>query len=146
MSDLTENELIDRHRQSLIDAHSACQVLGRNADTDILMPRGKHYLKLKQSLELLEGSARQMAHFREDARWLKLGILYAKATRVAQKHYVQLNWKAFTMMMTIFEQGHRHLNDLNAKTGKMGAILPARPSDFLLMPDFRVPGRQRQIQ
>ncbi len=87
-----------------------------------------------------------MAHFREDARWLRLGVLYAKAMRAAQKHYIQMNWKAFSMMMALFEQGQRHLDDLDRRTGKIGSILPQRPSDWLILPDHKVPTRQRFLQ
>lgn len=141
----TETELFDRHRQSLGEAHRACQMMGKNAADDYLAARGPHYTRLCTALDLLEGTARQMAYAREDTRWLKLGILYAKAARLAQKHYVQYNWAAFSEMMKLFEQGQRHLDELNAKTGHVGPILPQRPSDFLIMPDHRVPGRFQMI-
>lgn len=72
MGELTETEIVDRHRQALGEAHRACQRLGKNADDDYLAIRGPDYTALKEAVELLEGSARQMAHFRSDARWLKL--------------------------------------------------------------------------
>lgn len=145
MSDLTENDILDRHRDALGLAHRACQNLGRNAADDYLAPRGTDYGNLKEALELLEGSARQMAHFRADARWLKLGILYAKAMRLAQVKFIGQKWNAFNQMMPLFVTGKKHLEDLQMKTGTRGPILPNRPSDWLVMPDWKSPFMQGQL-
>lgn len=139
MSDLTELEILDRHRDALGLAHRACQRLGQNARDDYLAPRGQHYGELKEALELLEGSARQMAHFRADARWLKLGVLYAKTMRIAQVKFIGQKWNAFNQMMPLFVNGKKHLEDLQMKTGTRGPILPQNPSSWLVMPDLKIP-------
>jgi hypothetical protein len=136
VSDLTEAEILDRHQDALGIAHRSCQSLGRNAADDYLAPRGQDYGELKEALELLEGSARQMAHFRADARWLKLGILYAKVMRKAQASFIAQRWNDFNKLMPLFVTGKRHLQDLQMKTGTRGPILPQRPSDWLIMPDL----------
>lgn len=145
MSDLTEHEILLRHKDALGLAHTACQRLGQNARDDYLAPRGTDYGNLKEALELLEGSARQMAHFRADARWLKLGILYAKAMRLAQVKFIGQKWNAFNQMLPLFVTGKKHLEDLQMKTGTRGPILPSRPSDWLVMPDWKSPFTQGHL-
>ena len=48
---LQEADIIDRHRQSLGDAHRACQELGKNANDDYVAMRGPHYTALKEALQ-----------------------------------------------------------------------------------------------
>lgn len=133
---VTEQDVLDRHKQALGEAHRACQRLGKNADTDYLAPRGHDFQELKRALTRLEGSARQMAHLRSDARWIKLGVLYAKVMRTAQVKFVGQRWNAFNDLMEIFTTGSRRLEELQAKTGTTGPILPKRASDWLILPDY----------
>jgi hypothetical protein len=142
---LTETEILDRHRQALGEAHRACQALGRNADPTYIAPRGAHYTRLKEAVERLEGSARQMAHWREDARWLRLGIFYGgPVLRMAQKKYVGQRWNDFNKMREIFDRGLREFEELaTRKVAKAGPILPSRPLDWLILPDHRVPQPNR---
>lgn len=137
MSDLTENDILERHKQALGEARRACQQLGRNADPLYLAPRGRHYTELKKALALLEGSARQMAHWRDDGRWLRLGIVYAKAMRGAQQKFVGQRWAWFGELQALFVLGERRLDELNQRTGTLGAILPQRASEWLVLPDSR---------
>lgn len=140
MSDLTENEILACHVQALKDAKGACELLGKNAMQGYLAPRGHNYGNLQRALKALEGSARQMTHFREDTRWLKLGILYAKVMRLAQAKFVGQQWDEFNKMMPIFDKGLRNMDALkNNRTGRMGMILPSQPTDWLVLPDHRVP-------
>lgn len=146
MSGLTENEILAKHEQSLKEAHRACQMLGKNADPDYIAPRGHLYGQLKRACMALEGSARQLAAFREDARWLKLGIFYAMVQRKNQAAFVGQRWGYFEKLQQLFTDGTARMNELrHAKTGKRGPILPARPSEFLLVPDHRVPWPNRGI-
>jgi len=140
MSDLTELEILSKFNQSIREARDACAWLAKNADPEWLAPRGVHYRRLKTALSELEGCARQMSQFRSDTRWLPLGILYgAKAARLAQKYFVQLNWKGFGELTKLFDMSERRADELaNAKTGRLGVILPTR-TDFLMLPDHRVP-------
>ena len=144
MAGFSEVELFDRHRQSLGEAHRACQDLGRNADSERVALKGHHYVALKEALSILEGSARQMAHLRSDARWLKLGVLYAKIMRQVQVKFVTQRWAYFTQLLELFEHGRTRLDDLaNRPTGTLGPILPQNPSSWLIMPDYQAP-RPRQ--
>lgn len=140
MSDLTEAEILACHIQALKDAKGACEMLGKNADPNYIFPRGHLYGNLRRALQALEGSARQMSHFRGDARWLKLGIYYAKVMRAAQTAFVQMKWLEFSKMRLIFDKGLRAMDDLrHRKTGRAGVILPTQPTDWLILPDHRVP-------
>lgn len=140
MSGLTEQEILDRHMQSLNEAIQVCGWLSSNADPDRAAPRGRHYSKLKQALKELEGSARQMSHFRADTRWLKLGMIYAKAMRFAQRKFVAQKWLAFQELSKLFELGKVRMDELaTVKTGrKLGALLPKR-TDWLIMPEHNPP-------
>lgn len=136
----TEQDIIDRHMQALGEAQRACQRLGRNADPDFLAPRGHDYGNLKRALQALEGTARQMCHWRQDTRWLKLGILYAKAMRLAQVKFVGQRWAAFNEMTKLFDRGLREMEELKTRrTGQIGPVLPSRPTDWLILPDHKVP-------
>lgn len=135
MSDLTEGEILSRHKAALGEAREACQFLARNADPMLIAPRSHHYRTLRAALNALEGSSRQMAHWREDARWLKLGIHYAKAMRIAQRLFANMNWLEFQRLGIMFENGSRHLDELaQRRTGHVGMILP-KNTDFLRMPE-----------
>ena len=148
---ITESEVLSKHVQSLGEAHRACQEIGRNADPEWIEPRGRHYKNLKDALMALEGSCRQLSHFRADARWLKLGILYGRANRAAQAKFVRQDWMWFNKIRLLFDNGLRAMDELaNAKTGRLASkpILPSRPSDWLTLPDHVpvVRGASRIIQ
>lgn len=141
MSTLSEQEIISRFRQSFSEAKVACDMLSKNANPEVVMLRGRHYKNLKTSLKEMEGCAKQMAAYRDDTRWLPLGILYgAKCARAAQKRFVDMDWLGFKKMIVIFEQGERRVTELaEKKTGRVGIILPQNPSSWLLTGDEKVP-------
>ena len=142
MSALSENEILSRHKQALGEAHQAAQMLGKNADPEYLEPRSRHYGNLKRALNNLEGSCRQMAHWRGDARWLRLGVIYARAMRGAQAKFVGQRWAWFNELMSLFVLGQVRLDELqNMKTGRLSSspILPSNPSAWLHLPDHKVP-------
>lgn len=137
---LSESEIIAKHVQSLGEAREACQAIGRNADPEYVAPRGHWYVQLRKAMMALEGSARQMSHFRGDARWLKLGILYGKALRAAQAKFVGQNWRWFHDLQPLFENGLRSMADLrDMRTGRLSnsPILPANPSSWLVLPNHK---------
>lgn len=137
---LTEAEIFDRHTQALGEARRACQELGRNMDADYLALRGRHYVALREALKNLEGSARQAAHARQDARWLRLGIVYGQVARVIQAKFVGQKWAFFNHLQQLFVNGLRSMDDLrNRRTGRIGAILPENPSAWLVLPDVPAP-------
>lgn len=138
---LSEQDILTKFQQSLKEGRDACAWLAKNADPEWLAPRGRHYRQLKTALAELEGCARQMAAMRDDARWLPLGILYgAKTARLAQKYFTNLDWLAFGKMTEVFDIGIRRMQELQAKTGRAGPILPKR-TDWLILPkDLPKPG------
>lgn len=135
---LSEQEILDRHQQSLKEARDHCLWLSSQQDQCNAAPRGGRYVRLRRALNELEGSARQMAHWRGDARWIKLGTMYARAMQIAQVKYIGQNWKAFGQMVGLFDRGLRTLDELaTRKTGTLGPILPSRPSDWIILPDWK---------
>lgn len=136
MSDLTEQELIDRHQQALKEAKDACQELGRNADPDYIAVRGPHYRRLREALNLVEGTCRQLCAFRQDTRWLPLGIHYAKVMRLVQRKFVEQKWSHFGKLAPMFDIGLRQMQDLkDRRTGIRGSILIENPAPLLWLPD-----------
>lgn len=137
MSGLTENEIRSKHVQALKEARDACQRLALNQDPEKAAPRGRHYKNLKKALGELEGSCRQMSMFRSDARWTKLGFVYARAMRTARSMMLKQNWVGFGKLAELFVIGLKRLEDLDTrKTGTMGPILPKR-TDWLQLPDVK---------
>lgn len=139
---LSEHEIMDRFVQSLKEAKNACELLGLNADPEKIAPRGHNYGNLRRALRQLEGSCRQMTHFRSDTRWVRLGIWYAKLMRIVLQKFNEQDWLWFKKADVIFESGLAHMRVLaDMKTGVRGPILPTRPSTWLQMPDVQ---KQRQ--
>ena len=136
---LSEQEVLDRHIQALGEAHRACQELGRNANDEYVNFRGPYYTQLKEALELLEGSARQMTFFREDARWVRLGGLYAAAMNKVQTWFIVQKWDNFNKLMPLFENGKRQLAELDRRTGRRGPILPQNPASWIVHPEWVSP-------
>lgn len=135
MSGLTEQEILSKHTQSLKEAKDSCHWLARNADPEQVAPRARHYGNLERSLKALEGSCRQMSMMRSDARWTRLGFVYARAMRFAKAKYVGQNWLGFRDLTQLFDLGIRRMDELaTAKTGTLGPILPKNTS-FLILPD-----------
>lgn len=134
----TEQELIDRHVSALKEAKDACQELGRNADPDYIAVRGPHYRKLREALNLVEGTCRQLCAFRDDTRWLPLGIHYAKVMRLVQRKFVEQKWSHFRKLAPMFDIGLRQMQDLkDRRTGRRGSILIENPAPLLWMPDHK---------
>lgn len=142
---LSEQEIITKFQQSLKEGRDRCLWLAKNADPEYLAPRGVHYRLLKTALTELEGCARQLSAYRNDARWLPLGILYgAKTARLAQTYFVQLKWAKFRDLARVFDVGLARMEELQKKTGRTGVILPKR-TDWLVLPQFTTPTRERLI-
>lgn len=143
MSDLTESEILSKYKQSLKEARDQCDHLWRQADPALISPRGWRYARLKKAVTELEGCSRQMSHYRADARWLKLGIQFAKMLQVIQRLFVGQKWLKFRDLLEVFDLHMRNCDELATnKTGRLasrGPIIPARPADFLVLPDWKAP-------
>ena len=139
----SEAEILSKHIQCLHEGRDACLELAKNADPEKAAPRGRPYGNLKRALKALEGTCRQMAFHRADARWTKLGFVYARAMRIVYAKFMDNNWAAFKEISQLFEIGLKRMEALaTAKTGRTGAILPKR-TDFLILPDVKTPGSFR---
>lgn len=134
MGQLTEAEIFDCLTTNFRLAAEDCEKLARS-------PRkGPTYQSLRDKLELLEGACRQASVWRQDTRWLDIGLYMAKA------HDLSLEWlrgiRAGPGLPRVkLAPGHIHplfvklaenLRAAQAKaeqfrtkaTGKIGTILP----------------------
>ena len=132
-----EPEFLAKHKDALKKAHECCEQLKLNADHDRVAPRGALYLDLVFANRELEGTCRQMFHWRgDDARWLRLGAIYANAAKLAAKYLRLEDWKRFGELAGLYELGLRRIDDLgdrpNGRLGKL--ILPGDISSWFEPP------------
>lgn len=125
MGALTEREIFDRMSASFRIAAECCDKL-------VVAPAaGPVYDELRQHLRLIEGCCRQAAHWREDARWLPLGLEMAEAHRRAgewlRRRYAR---RVFGLLASKLREGQRAAEALrDRKPPKLGLILPAPQRD-----------------
>lgn len=121
-----EREFVSKHRDSLRTARECCDALKMNAVEPA--PRGALYLKLARANKELEGTCRQMFHWRgDDTRWLRLAALYVKSQKIAARLLATEKWPLFAELALIYERGLRDLDDLAERpTGRSlsSLILP----------------------
>lgn len=77
MGALTEREIFDCMETNLGFAVQHCEDLAR------LPLKGPTYVKLRENLKLIEGCCRQASAWREDTRWLGVGMTMAEAHKRA---------------------------------------------------------------
>ena len=77
MSDLTEHEILDRMKQSLRECMDASRDLAQHSR------KGPSYKRLREHLSLVEGCCKQLAVFREDARYLNIGLMMEECHKKA---------------------------------------------------------------
>ncbi len=137
MSDLSETEIIDRLQTSLKDAIDAAH------DLAILSAKGPSYNKLRENLGLVEGACRQLSVWREDTRWLKIGMMMAEChqraggwlrgykdpvTGVRHHYNLEKQNPLFAMLAANLAGVYAAAEELRtAKTGRLGMILPDAP-------------------
>lgn len=108
---LTESEILSQHRGQLRIAFEACERLKMNAVEP--RPRGHDYRQLKDATAKLEGTCRQMFHWRGDeAEWLRLGAIYARAAKTAHRLFLAESWALFGSLAELFQAGMRRVDDL----------------------------------
>jgi hypothetical protein len=132
MAQLTEVEIFDCLRTNLRLAAQSCDALA-------VHPRkGKNYTKLRDELRLVEGACRQAAFWRQDARWLRIGLFIAEAHKrsggwlrglkvgnvrvpLAPGHLHPL----FVKLAEILRAAYARADEYQTKaTGRIGMILP----------------------
>jgi len=138
MSDLTETEILDCLTSNLSLSAQLCVDLAK------VPAKGPNYRKFRDAIRLVEGSSRQMSAWREDTRWLAIGL------QMAEVHKRAGNWlrgaklpsgKKLTFregeLQPMFLKLGMNLLDIlekvvpalqHRRTGKSGMILPATPS------------------
>lgn len=138
---LTEPEILSQHQASLRQARECCLALQINAVET--RPRGALYIDLKLALKRLEGTCRQLAHNRGDARWLRLAQVYMgkdktlpasrtgielrtspSAEAIAERLFRGGQWLAFGELAKVFELGLRRADALaTRKTERPGTLI-----------------------
>jgi hypothetical protein len=120
MGMLTEQEIIDCLRTNFRLAAEHCRQLAA------LPKAGPTYRRLREELKLIEGAARQLAQWREDMRWLQIGL------SMEETHQRSLRWLRYHFPRKLFEKladnlefGARAADRLRtAATGRTGLIAP----------------------
>lgn len=137
MGALTEVEIFDRMMSSLKIAAECCDVLAKSSR------KGPTYNRLREHLALIEGCCRQASAWREDTRWLGIGMMMAEAHKRAggwlrgykdpitglrvKTEVGQMN-QLFVMLAANLRGLYDQVQLLKTKkTGTMGAILPETP-------------------
>jgi len=135
MGALTESEIFDCLSTNFRLAAEDCEKLARSPR------RGANYAALREKLELLEGACRQASVWRQDTRWLQIGLAMAEAhkragewirgikiagvpgrVKVAEGHMHPL----FKKLAENLRLAHARAEEIRTKrTGKVGMILPA---------------------
>jgi hypothetical protein len=126
MADLTETEILDCMRHNLTLA-------AQHAEALALQPKqGPNFERLRAELRLVEGCCRQMSAWREDTRWLPIGLMMEEChqrarrwivSRTARQSFLKLaeNLRALLASCQRLE---------TAATGRVGMILPDAPVPF----------------
>ena len=119
MSDLSEVQILGCLRENFRLAAEDCDRLARGE-------RGPVYTRLRRELKLLEGACRQLTYYREDTRWLKVGLQMAQVQERSGRwlRERQPGWR-FAKLAEILRAGQKSAEALATKaTGKLGVILP----------------------
>ena len=135
----SDRELQQKFIECARSAKEACLLMARNADPEKIAPRGHLYATIRSALLAMEGCCRQLNYNREDTRWIRLGILCARAQRTCHGMRIKEQWLGFNQLAQWLENHIVRMEDLlNRKTGRVGAILPTLPTDWLRLPDLQV--------
>lgn len=134
---LTEIEIFSRLAETLRESEQACR------DLAILPQKGPAYDRLRKNLRLVEGCCRQASAWREDTRWLPMGLQMAKAHKMAGDWLRGIQQPdgtrrklapgeihpCFQRLAEILAAAHKVCDSLrHAKTGRRGIILPETPN------------------
>lgn len=126
----TEHQILSKLKHHYRKAAEHCDKLA------IVDARGYDYTQLREHLRQIEGCCRQLHYYREDSRWLRVGLFVAEAHKRAG------NWLRATPSRVARNKAHPLFTKLaenlrngltaaehlqNAATGKIGMILPDEP-------------------
>jgi hypothetical protein len=134
MGQLTEKDIFSCLAENFRLAAEDCEKLAR------LPKKGRAYSSLRDKLELLEGACRQAAYWRQDTRWLRIGLFMEECHKRAgdwlrgikvEGSPVRVKLAPGHLHPNFIELG-KHLRAAEAKavefrdkaTGKIGTILP----------------------
>lgn len=125
MGALTEVEIFSCLEENFRLAAQYCDDLAK------LPKKGPTYKNLREALKLLEGAARQAAYWRQDARWLQIGLMMGEAHKRAghwlRKHYPSPLFKKLAQNLRMGQRAADRLR--TARTGCIGTILPKTGND-----------------
>ncbi len=127
MSYLTEHEIFDCLAQNFASAAEKCEKLAWGPR------RGFIYYAFVKEIKLIEGACQQACTWREDSRWLRIGLMMGEVHRRAggwmrsspTKETRKEADKRFKKLGENLRLFAREAEDLRDKaTGKLGMILP----------------------
>lgn len=120
VASLTEREIFDFMTENFRLAAEECENLAK------LPVKGPTYNSFRHRIGKLEGACRQAAYWREDARWLPLGV------KLEQCHQRAGDWlrrrsapQLFIMLAELLRLAHKGAEECRTRaTGKLGPVLP----------------------
>lgn len=127
---LHEQEIFSCMAENLAGAIEDCEAIARQRES------GARFDSLRKRLKLVEGCCTQAAYWRQDARWLPLGVMMEQVHQRAREwlHYPSVqSKKLFVMLADNLRKLEREVRRLRfMATGKTGVMLPKpRPSGRL---------------
>lgn len=120
LADKSEGELFSLMRSRLRTVIALCNDLAN------LPAQGPSYIRMRAELKEIEELCRQAAYYRDDARWLRIGMLMEEVHQQS-RHWMRYRFPRFKFLwlsercqalLTVIEE-------LRTKaTGRMGQMLP----------------------
>lgn len=119
---LTEQEIFDCLKTNLQGAADDCDMIARHPQS------GLAFQRMRSRLALAEGACKQAAFWREDARWLRIGLVIETAHQKARQWLDPATVSTKKMFTTLASALRQMLLDLKrletGATGRTGMILP----------------------
>jgi hypothetical protein len=137
MGALTEIEIWDCLKENLAGAADDCEIIARQPSS------GPEFVRMRQRLKLCEGACRQLSVWRQDTRWLPLGLKMEQAHQKAREWLHRPSVKSkklFALLASALRKLARDTEILHKKaTGRVGMILPK------VQREIRTAGRPMQV-
>lgn len=141
---VTEAEILSHLKQAFRRSAEHCDALA------VLPARGPTYAKLREDLQICENCCRQVAWYRQDARWFHIGLMMEEAHRRAggwlrdrlmpRTANSNLAHPLFVRLAENLRHGAKRVEELETRpTGRIGMILPK------LRRTVRTEGRSVQV-